>query len=126
MKTYQYTDETNTVVHIIEEDGISRSSCLVSIAPGGAEILPYVPPPAPPVTVISMRQARLALHQAGMLASVQAAIDAQDEPLKTQMQIEWDYASEVARQWPTLLALAPALGLSDAQVDALFTLAATL
>jgi len=49
MKTYQYTDESNTVVHIFDEDGISRSSCLVSVIADwiaeGNTPEPYVPPP---------------------------------------------------------------------------------
>lgn len=76
---------------------------------------------------VSMRQARLALLQAGMLATVDQVI-AGITPTEAQQRIkvEWDYATEVARNWPTLLALQPALGLTDEQVDDLFVLAATL
>ena len=45
MRTYQYTDPTNTVVAVIDEDGISRMSMLASEVPAGSEILPYVPTP---------------------------------------------------------------------------------
>lgn len=38
--------------------------------------------------------------------------------------IEWEYAQDVSRDWPTLLALQGAVGLSDAQLDALFVAAA--
>ena len=31
MKTYKYTDDTNQVVHVIDEDGKSRMSCLASV-----------------------------------------------------------------------------------------------
>lgn len=41
MKTYQYTSPENTVVHVFDEDGISRMSMLASAVPDGAEILPY-------------------------------------------------------------------------------------
>jgi hypothetical protein len=44
MKTYKYTDSTNTVVHVIDVDGISRSSCLASTLEDGAKILPCEPP----------------------------------------------------------------------------------
>ena len=44
MKTYKYTDSTNTVVHIIDEDGISRSSCLASIIDPSETIIPADPP----------------------------------------------------------------------------------
>lgn len=43
MITYRYTDTTNTVVHVIDPDGVSRSSQLASTLPEGAEVLPYVP-----------------------------------------------------------------------------------
>lgn len=43
MKTYQYTSPENTVVAVIDEDGISRMSMLASEVPQGAEILPYQP-----------------------------------------------------------------------------------
>jgi len=77
--------------------------------------------PAVPSTV-TMRQARLALASAGLLAAVNAAVAAGGETL----QIEWEFAATVDRTWPTLSALQAALGLSDAQVDALFVRAAGL
>lgn len=83
---------------------------------------PYVPPPAPPVTQVTMRQARLALSQAGLLATVQAAVAQADEATK----IEWEFASDIKRDWPTLVALQPVLGMTDQQIDELFALAATL
>ena len=86
--------------------------------------------PAPPVSPVpqsvSMRQARLALLGAGLLSTVDAAISAQDEPLKSQIEIEWVYATEIDRQWPTLLALAPALGLDSEDLDNLFIAASQL
>lgn len=42
MTTYRYTDATNTVAHIIDADGVSRSSMLASALPEGVEVLPYV------------------------------------------------------------------------------------
>jgi len=73
---------------------------------------------------VPMRQARLALHAAGQLAAVEAAINALSEPARTAARIEWDYSSEVQRHHGLVAALAPALGLSDEQVDALFVAAA--
>ena len=69
---------------------------------------------------VTMRQARLALHAAGQLAAVEAAINALSEPARTAARIEWDYSGEVQRHHGLVAALAPALGLSDEQVDALF------
>ena len=72
--------------------------------------------------VITIRQARLALLAAGLLDSVEAAVAAGDRTV----QIEWEYATELHRAWPTLLGLAGALGLTDLQVDELFIAAAQL
>lgn len=82
------------------------------------------PPPLAPAPAVTMRQARLALHAAGLLDDVAAAIAALSEPAKTAAQIEWEYAQDVARNHGLVLSLAPALGLDDAALDALFAAAA--
>ena len=79
------------------------------------------------VRVVSMRQARLALLQSGLLAQVEAAIAAiEDAGQRQAVQIEWEYAAEVNREHPWVQSLATALGLTEVQLDDLFTLAATL
>jgi len=75
---------------------------------------------------VTMRQARLALLGAGLLSSVNAAIDSLPEPAKSAALIEWEYSSEVWRNRPFVQQLGGALGLSSAQLDALFIQAATL
>jgi len=72
--------------------------------------------------VVTMRQARLALHTAGLLSTVDAAVASADDTTK----IEWEYSQELKRNWPTLLSLTTALGMTSGQVDDLFILAATL
>jgi len=79
-----------------------------------------------PRMIVTMRQARLALNQTGHLANVETAIATMDEPDKTTVGIEWEYASTVERLSPWVAALAPALSLTDEELDALFDLAATL
>ena len=49
-----------------------------------------------------------------------------DEPQRTQTQIEWEYAQEVQRDNALVAALGPKLGLDDAAIDSLFSMAATL
>ncbi len=72
---------------------------------------------------VTMRQARLALNQANLLYTVDAAIaNGTDEAAK----IEWEYAQDVRRDWPLVIALMPALGLTETQLDDLFVLAAGL
>lgn len=83
---------------------------------------PYVAPPPAPVTCITSRQARLALNAAGLLPTVNAAVAASSEQVK----IEWEYAQELERDWPTLLALSVELGLTTEQVDELFLQASLL
>lgn len=75
---------------------------------------------------VTMRQARLALLGAGKLSAVDAAIAGLSSPQKEAAQIEWDYSSVVERNRPFVQLLAPALGLSDTDVDQLFITAATL
>jgi hypothetical protein len=87
--------------------------------PGAAQ--PAVP------QVVSMRQARLALLVTGRLQQVTDAFDLmQDEGLKAAAKIEWEYATEVRRDWPLVEVLRPALSMSHADVDDLFIAAAAL
>lgn len=89
----------------------------------------FVAPAAPAAVVpveVSMAQARLALRRAGLLDSVQGVIESLAEPERTDAQIEWDHRSVVRRDYGLVNALAPALGLDDAALDALFIQAAAL
>lgn len=83
------------------------------------------PPPAVP-TVVSMRQARLALLGAGLLSQVDVAINGMDEPNKSTARIEWEYATELRRDHPLIAGLAAELQLSEQQVDALFIAASQI
>lgn len=76
--------------------------------------------PVPPS--VTMRQTRLALLGAGLLDAVTAAITAAGPAAK----IEWEYAGDVQRSAGLVPAMAAALGMSDAQLDALFIAAAAL
>lgn len=87
-----------------------------------AESAPVVVVPS----AVTMRQARRALHAAGLLAAVDAAIDDLVEPAKTAARIEWEYSSEVQRHNGFVEQLGPALGLSPQQIDDLFVAASAL
>ena len=88
----------------------------------------FTPPPEPETDpaealaaeragmVCSRFQAKAALHLAGLLPAVEAAI-AQADPLT---QMAWAEAVEYSRHSPAILALAGALELTDEQVDDLF------
>jgi hypothetical protein len=89
------------------------------------------PDPADPIVIpipteVTMRQARLALFQQGLLANVQTAIDGLSEPQKTVTQISWDYAQTVKRDDDLVVQLSGALGLDSVALDNLFALASTL
>ena len=86
-----------------------------------AELLQQIEDAKP--KVVTMRQARLALLQSGLLAIVESAItDGTDEA----MEIEWEYATEVKRDWSSLIALTETLGMTSQELDDLFQLASTL
>lgn len=80
------------------------------------------PSRAVPPSSCTARQARLALHAAGLLANVEAAIAAAGGTVA----IEWEYASTIERASPLVASMAEALDLSDGELDALFTAAAAL
>ena len=72
---------------------------------------------------ITMRQARLALLGEGLLTTVDEAIaNSTDEVLK----VEWEYATEVRRDWSNLIAMATSLGMTEEQLDDLFIKASKL
>lgn len=83
-------------------------------------------------TQVTMRQARLIMlgtpvNGSTMLDMVQASIDAiPDAQQRRAAQITWDYSSVVQRYHGMVPQLAAQLGLTDAQLDALFTAAADL
>lgn len=83
-------------------------------------IVKYVPPE------VTMRQARLALHAAGLLNNVATAINGLTEPAKTQAQIEWEYSNSLVRSNPFVATLGGALGLTSDQIDDLFIAASQI
>jgi hypothetical protein len=80
------------------------------------------PEPEPVPQVVSRMQARIALHNAGLLTSVEAAVSAAD-PF---VQIAWADAQEFRRNSQTITTLAAALSMSDEQLDDLFRAAALI
>ena len=84
-------------------------------------------PPADVVPAeVTMRQARQALYLAGKLADVEDAIAAMPEPPRELARIAWDHSQVIERHAQFTERLAAVLGLSDAEVDALFIQAAAL
>ena len=79
----------------------------------------YVPPPVEaqpePVVVVSPYQARVAFLNAGLLDTIETAINTKGGALK----IKWEYATEFRSDDVDLLELATELGIAD-QIPALF------
>lgn len=96
------------------------------VADDNAELVAFInrEPPSPPIT---RRQLRLTLVRNGIsLTDVEAAIASIPDGLaKEEARIEWADASTFDREHPTLLLIAAALGLTEAQVDAMWAEAVT-
>lgn len=85
------------------------------------------PQPADPIVIpvpsaVTMRQARLALLDAGLLEQIEQGITLMSKAA----QIEWEYATEVKRDSSLVTQIAQAFELTEEQLDDLFTKAATL
>lgn len=118
------------VVNVIEAgDGFTLPGCTLVVsdtagpgdnyANGTFTRQPAVDPVPSEVTDL---QARLALIAAGRLAAVEAAVAQSDDTVKA-----WfDRALTWRRDSPMIAALAPAVGLSEGQIDDLFRVAAAM
>lgn len=119
-----------TQLSLLEADAALMGTSLDDHAQMLADwIAAYVPPPPEPIAVpqiVTMRQARLALLGAGKLTDVDNAINALPSPAKEAAQIEWEYSQEVNRQNGLVSQLAPLLGMTEADLDALFVAGAAL
>ena len=86
----------------------------------------YVPVVVAVPEVVTMRQARLALLGAGLLAQVNTAVANMPGAEGDAARIEWEYAQEVRRDSPLVAGLSAALGLTDETLDNLYKVAAGL
>lgn len=71
-------------------------------------------------------RAKVILAQMGLLPTVEAAIAALPDPDSTVASLAWNGDAKLARHGKTVLGLAAALGLSNAQLDGLFIAAEAL
>jgi hypothetical protein len=112
-------DHGERVLHIL---GSSPTILLQALIDGGE--LPPLPPRVP--REIANWRARAVLELSGLLPAVEAAIAAMTGPESIVVRHAWQSAAPLARRGPTVAALAPALGLTAEQVDALFIQAESL
>jgi hypothetical protein len=86
--------------------------------------------PVPPIVVptkISMRQARTVLLNHDLLASTETIIDnIEDVTLKAKVKIDWEYATEIWRNWEWISLVGDELSLTSQDIDNLFIEASTL
>jgi len=75
------------------------------------------------IAPVTRRQMLTALHRAGLLATIKGAVAASGD---VELQIAFDESQEFQRNNPFLASMAAVLGKTDAEVDAIFALAATL
>lgn len=114
--------------HLVPIDGLHSELLGQHCDLTGPEPVFSVVPEVPSVPVsVSMRQAKRALLNAGLLDSADMAIAGiADETARRAALIDWTSAMEVRRDWPLVAAIAQALSLTDQQIDALFVAASQL
>lgn len=125
---------------IINSDSIQRTAdgAIIPVAAGNSDYARYLawvaagnsPQPADatpvPLAILTMRQARLALLQAGLLSTVDAYIAAIPSTDGETARIYWNFSTEVFRDNVLVNSILSALGKSSTDIDALFDLAKTL
>lgn len=85
-----------------------------------AVLAAHDPSRQPTPASVKMWQAKSALANAGKLEAANAAVTRVGGAIA----IAWEYAPDVSRNSPAVAAMAQAIGLTDADVDALFAAAA--
>jgi hypothetical protein len=94
---------------------------------GAKPTLKALPKPVAAVPArVTMRQARLALLNAGKLSGIAPALAAMPAGQREAAEIEWEFATNVERESKIVAMLAAALHLDAAALDQLFTAAAAL
>jgi len=125
--------ENGIVVNVVEAESFAGGVPTDTAGPGWSYngtyfTEPYeAPPPPPPIpSTVNMYQARTALSRAGHLATVEAALATMPGPAGEEARIKWEFAPTVKRTDALTAAMAGVLGLTEQQLDDLFTTAAAI
>ena len=102
-----------------EPNGVEIYKATLSAGP--AAYIPSTPDEMRATMQCTPAQMRLALHRAGLLATVQAIADSDPEA-----SIVWEYATVILRNSPFIDTLKSQSGMTDAEIDALFIAAAAI
>ena len=120
-----YYKDTNNQLHWLDDSAFEHllpQGCVQITEEEAAAIQEATKPVPAPVTQISPRQIRMALTQLNLRSQVEAAVVAGDQDMK-----DWyEFSTYFDRNHPQVLAMATALSVTDAQLDALWKLGATL
>lgn len=104
-REYAIFDQTRTGSQILADFGIDES--------------PEPDRPAKVPQTVSARASRIALNQFGLRDDVEAAVDAADRDT----QDYWRYSQTIGRTHPVVVGMAQQIGLTEQQLDDLFTAA---
>lgn len=124
MAIYAFKDDRDGYYQVDILEGETFPEWTSKLTPCEAQVA--APHTAQVPASVTMRQARLALLQAGLLTQVNTAIAGMPGAAGDAARIAWEFAGDVQRSDALLAQLTGALGFSDAQLDDLFRLAATL
>jgi len=111
----------------IEVNCLTGEQRIIDLTQEEIDALPIPVLSAPVViTEVTMRQARLALLQSGLLTQVTNAINVMTGAEGDAARITWEFSGTVEKSNPLITQLATTLNLTTQQVDDLFILANTL
>lgn len=116
------------VVDLIKDLNCDKGKILNALSQFNPDYVWAVTYEKPPLKPLTRRQFRLALVMNGFaLADIEALINQIEDDMQRQIiQIEWQDATVFERNNSSLFAMAALMGLSSAQIDALWEQAATL
>lgn len=107
----------------INRFGFIRADFPDAVAP---DLPVYSPPESTAPKQVTMKQARLALHNRGLLTAIESAINSLEGDAGIDARIRWEYSSTVSRNDPLFTAMKPVLGMTETQLDDFFTYGSTL
>lgn len=117
MITYKYTDKTNNVVHVIDEEGISRSSMLAFLVPEGSFVESADPEPVFVPQEVSKAQGIFILSQMGLWQAVKDYFATEASEIEREL---FAAITSFNRQSPLLISLKDRFGLTDDLLDQMF------